>query len=139
MSYFYSPPPIVVDASATIEMLVDNEKWLVLFTDWASNDRILLAPGGFLPELANALMLGRSRLAANAAASRIDRALASGIEIADRGLAGLTEAVRLAEAHRLTVYDALYLELALDVDAELATEDRTLMNAATAEGVTLVG
>ena len=139
MTYFYSPPPIVVDASATIEMLVDNEKWLALFTDWASNDRILLAPGGFLPELANALMLGRSRLAANAAEARIDRALASGIEIADRGLTGLLAAMRLAETHRLTVYDALYLQLALDVDAELATEDRTLMNAATAEGVTLVG
>jgi len=139
VSYFYSPPPIVVDASATIEMLVDNEKWLALFTDWASNDRILLAPGGFLPELANALMLGRSRLAANAAEARIDRALASGIEIADRGLTGLLAAMRLAETHRLTVYDALYLQLALDVDAELATEDRTLMNAATAEGVTLVG
>jgi predicted nucleic acid-binding protein len=138
VSFFYTLPPIVVDASATIEMLANNDKWIATFKDWSANDRVLLAPAGFLPEFANGLMLGRGRLAAGSAAARIDLALASGIEIADRGLAGLHEAMRLAQAHGMTVYDALYLQLALEVDAELATEDRQLMRAAIAEGVTLI-
>jgi predicted nucleic acid-binding protein len=45
----------------------------------------------------------------------------------------------LARAHRLTVYDAAYLELARRVDAPLATLDRKLAAAARAAGVALVG
>jgi predicted nucleic acid-binding protein len=37
----------------------------------------------------------------------------------------------------LTVYDATYLWLAVDVDGELATFDRALVRAAQAEGVGL--
>ncbi len=45
----------------------------------------------------------------------------------------------LARTHRLTVYDAAYLELGLRVDAPLATLDRKLAAAARAAGVPLVG
>ena len=45
----------------------------------------------------------------------------------------------LARAHRLTVYDAAYLELARRVEAPLATLDRRLAAAAVAAGVALVG
>jgi predicted nucleic acid-binding protein len=48
-------------------------------------------------------------------------------------------ALRLAEQHGLTVYDAAYLDLAIDVDAELATLDRDLARAAVAEGVAVAG
>ena len=47
--------------------------------------------------------------------------------------------IRLAERHRLTVYDAAYLELALRRGLPLATLDRELRVAATAENVTLLG
>ena len=47
--------------------------------------------------------------------------------------------VRLAERHRLTVYDAAYLELALRRGLPLATLDRELRVAATAENVALLG
>ncbi len=40
-----------------------------------------------------------------------------------------------ADRHRLSVYDATYLWLAIDVDGELATFDRDLARAAAAEGV----
>ena len=46
-------------------------------------------------------------------------------------------ALALAERHRLSVYDATYLWLAIDVDGELATFDRDLARAAAAEGVPL--
>ena len=45
----------------------------------------------------------------------------------------------LARQHRLTVYDAAYLELALRIDAPLATLDRELARAARAANVPLLG
>lgn len=47
--------------------------------------------------------------------------------------------LRLARAHRLSVYDASYLELAQRHGAPLATLDRDLRDAAEAEGVPLIG
>lgn len=45
----------------------------------------------------------------------------------------------LARTHRLTVYDAVYLELALRRGVPLATLDNVLIDAARAENVPLVG
>jgi predicted nucleic acid-binding protein len=45
----------------------------------------------------------------------------------------------LARKHRLTVYDASYLELALREGVPLATLDRSLAATATSEGMTAVG
>lgn len=50
----------------------------------------------------------------------------------------LGTALTLARRRRLTIYDALYLELALRADAPLATVDRTLANAAMAEECPLI-
>jgi predicted nucleic acid-binding protein len=46
--------------------------------------------------------------------------------------------LRLARAHRLSVYDAAYLELAQREGLRLATLDAELRKAAACEGVTLV-
>jgi predicted nucleic acid-binding protein len=46
--------------------------------------------------------------------------------------------LRLARTHRLSVYDAAYLELALREGLHLATLDAELRKAAACEGVTLV-
>jgi predicted nucleic acid-binding protein len=46
---------------------------------------------------------------------------------------------RLAEKHRLTLYDAAYLELAVRRRMPLATLDRELRAAAQGEGVELLG
>ncbi|MYE13612.1 MAG: type II toxin-antitoxin system VapC family toxin [Gammaproteobacteria bacterium] len=50
----------------------------------------------------------------------------------------LDRAFALARARRLSVYDALYLELALRTGTPLATLDRALTGAARAESVGLV-
>ncbi|HEX3661040.1 MAG TPA: type II toxin-antitoxin system VapC family toxin [Acidobacteriaceae bacterium] len=47
--------------------------------------------------------------------------------------------LRLASRHKLTVYDAAYLELALRRDLPLATLDAELRAAATQQSVTLLG
>ena len=49
------------------------------------------------------------------------------------------EVMALARRHRLTVYDAAYLELALRGGVPLATLDGPLANAARAEGVPVLG
>lgn len=49
------------------------------------------------------------------------------------------QVLRLARSHRLPVYDAAYLELALREGAALATLDGALAEAARREGVPLVG
>jgi predicted nucleic acid-binding protein len=46
--------------------------------------------------------------------------------------------LRLARTYRLTVYDAVYLDLAIDRGLALATRDVALQKAARAEGVSLV-
>lgn len=91
----------------------------------------------FRIEMANALMHG-VRLSAADVISRLQQLFAAGIDLVDRGLAGLFDAVELAGRHRLTVYDAAYLSLVLDVDGELATSDKSLIRAAQVEGVTVV-
>jgi predicted nucleic acid-binding protein len=50
-----------------------------------------------------------------------------------------TAVLALARRHRLTVYDASYLELALRLGLPLASLDRALREAATACGVPLFG
>ncbi len=49
-----------------------------------------------------------------------------------------SEVLRLARTHRLSAYDAAYLELAQRTRAELATLDAELIRAARAEGVPLI-
>ena len=49
-----------------------------------------------------------------------------------------TEILRLARKHRLTFYDASYLELAFNMKLPLATLDSDLLRAAKAESVALL-
>ena len=51
----------------------------------------------------------------------------------------VTACARLAERHRLTLYDAAYLELALRRGLPLATLDRELRAAARGEKVKVLG
>jgi predicted nucleic acid-binding protein len=93
-------------------------------------------------EVANALVFATRR-------GRIDtdfrdaalRDLAALPIILDEETAGQAwgETLRLADAHKLTIYDAAYLELSIRRNLTLATLDRALADAARAEGVPLVG
>jgi predicted nucleic acid-binding protein len=50
-----------------------------------------------------------------------------------------SDTLGLADKHRLTVYDATYLELALRLSLPLATLDEDLRSAAEREGIPLLG
>lgn len=136
MTFAAAPRAVVVDASVAVEVLIANSTWLDRWTRWLIEQAVLLSPTHFTAEVANALLLGH-RLPGARVRALLDRLAASGLETTDRGLGGVFEAIDLAEEHGLTVYDALYLQLALDVDGELATLDKDLIRAAAAEGITV--
>jgi predicted nucleic acid-binding protein len=137
VSFTAPQPPVVVDASFAVEALLEGGPPLERWVRWIREGRMRLVPAHFWAEVANALLLGR-KFEPGRAAVTVGAAARAGIETADRGLVGIADALDLAGRHRLTVYDALYLQLAAEVDAELATLDRDLARAARAEGVEVV-
>lgn len=134
MSFSGAPRAIVVDASMAIDVLIDDPSAMTAWEGWVAAGDILFVPAHFGHEVANGL-LRSVRLPAATVARAIERLVASGIEVVDRHLHGLVGAIQLAHQHGLTVYDAAYLDLALDIDADLATRDRKLRAAAEAEGI----
>jgi predicted nucleic acid-binding protein len=130
-------PAIVVDASAVVEMIGGERTWIERFREWRKDRAMILAPAHFQAEVANAL-LRSVRLDATDAIGRLHQLYVAGVDVADRGLVGIADAIELADTHRLSVYDAAYLSLAMDVDGELATNDRALAKAARAEGVPVI-
>lgn len=97
-----------------------------------------LVPALWWFELRNVLVVnerrGRLTHSVTAAFLRAVARLDIGIDRAPDGAAVLA----LARAHRLSVYDAAYLELAQRVAAPLATLDAALARAARAEGLALI-
>lgn len=99
-----------------------------------------LAPLLFWFELRNAILFGlrRNRIARQRTAEIFARLQRVAIRLAD--IPESHDAVfALAERHRLTFYDATYLELAQQSGLPLATLDRALGRAASADGVPLIG
>jgi len=138
MTFGVGQPAVVIDASAIVEILGGDATWLERWRAWTRAGAMILAPPHFGAEVANAMLRGIG-LDAHAASNRIRQLFAMGLSSADRGLSGILGAIELADRYRLSVYDALYLDLALDIDAELATLDRDLAAAAEAEGLAVTG
>jgi predicted nucleic acid-binding protein len=136
MSLGEAPRAVVVDASVAVGFLQGDAIWAARWIDWAESAAIVVAPPHFPAEVANAL-LRSVKLPAADVAVQLDRLFRSGIDAVRPEQPALLEAVSLADQHGLTVYDALYLQLALDLDAELATLDSDLIAAAGAERVEL--
>jgi predicted nucleic acid-binding protein len=134
MSFAVAPVPVVIDASIVIGAATDEPPALAALN--AVQARVLLVPPLIWIETANVLVR-RKHFSVPDAVFVLRSMERLGLESADRGFDGLVEAMVLAEKHRLSVYDATYLWLAIDVDGELATLDRDLARAAVAEGVPL--
>jgi len=134
---------LVLDSSVTIAWIYSEEST----TATAEVESQVIQDGAWVPslwrlEVANILEMGVRRRRHNAAfrdATLGDLALLP-INIdpeTDHQAWGPT--VHLAERHRLSLYDAAYLELALRRTLPLATLDAELRKAATAERVSLLG
>ena len=131
------PTAVVVDASVAVPFLDRRDPWPGRWQAWAERGTMLLAPAHFRAEVANGLLRG-TLLKPPEVPARLTLLVASGVDIADRGWDGVIDALDLATKHGLTVYDALYLQLALDIEAPLATLDRALAAAARDEGVEVI-
>ena len=128
---------LVVDASAVIGWLMPDEAASnldALARDFAS----LAAPWLLWAEVRNMLVLAERKgmVVPGLIDSMILRVERLGIRLdmePDNGLV-----LSIARQHGLTVYDALYLDLAVRTSATLATLDRQLASAAVARGVPVV-
>ncbi len=129
---------IVVDASAALSALApgapadDAHRAL---RELMSKDR-LVAPSLLVWEIGNVICGSASRILGDSSVedrSRIVLALLDGIELDHPTTVSVIATTRISRTHRLTFYDAAYLELASrDGDAFLATEDAALAGAARA-------
>lgn len=98
----------------------------------------LVAPFHFPAEMANVILVAtrRGRISEPQADRFREQVAGLPLEIDQAGPASLqAQTPGLARSHQLTIYDALYLELALRLGCPLATFDRALARAAEAEGV----
>ncbi len=136
MTFASAPLPVVPDASVVVDMLLLEPRAAAAWQAWLEAERMLLAPPIVWFEIANALVR-RRKMSGDTAMARLDLLFKAGLDTADRGYGGLATAVDLAARHGLSAYDASYLALAIEIDAELATLDRDLARAAAAEGVAL--
>ncbi len=130
---------LVLDASVAIAWCFADEMTIPL----VALRRRVASDGAVAPtlwplEVANALLIAirRGRLtsaACDALLLRLERM--DILRDGETGRHASSQTIRLAELHRLTAYDASYLELARRRRLPLATLDAALARAATAEGV----
>lgn len=134
--------PFVPDASAVLAWHFQDEdsERAEIFSTRSYSDRAVV-PQHWPLELANALIRGerRSRSAPEHVNRFIERLRALELEIDVLGAEEVYHTVLpLARTHRLSVYDAGYLELAARRGLPLATLDEALIRAARAVGVELI-
>ena len=131
----------VLDSSVALSWCFEDEvtEATLRIRERLSTERAVV-PSLWLLEVANVLLLGarRGRLTAEAAAEFADLLLGLPIDVVEpeRDIADL---MQLAAEHRLTAYDAAYLQVAAARRLPLATLDATLAGAARSAGVALLG
>lgn len=128
----------VLDASVAIALLLEEEA----VTDFSRIAEVpAMAPLHWPLEVANGLLMAarRRRIVEDAIEEILAAAAMLDVtaEVPDTGIA-MTRSFELARQHNLTLYDAAYLELAMREVLPLASFDKRLRAAATAEGVALI-
>ena len=132
-------PPVVVDTSAAIAIIREESAGVaaarIIRTAGTAGTRVVV-PSHFWLEVMNPL-LTRYRtggLDVIQAIHELDRLGLETIEI-DRPL--VLSTLDLAERHRLTAYDAMYLALAISIDGQLLTFDEQLHVASGARAIAI--
>jgi predicted nucleic acid-binding protein len=134
---------LVLDASLTLTWFFDDEATPAsdALLDRASRTGAVV-PGLWRLEIANALQFARRRGRISAEYRDASLAVLELLPIVidpETDLHAWGGTRHLAERHRLTVYDATYLELAQRRGLPLATLDQALRDAAAASDVPLLG
>jgi predicted nucleic acid-binding protein len=132
----------VPDASVCLAWCFEDEasEWTDSLLNRLRLGEEALVPAHWPMEVANALLMAvrHARLTEEKCSRYLDdlRALPIHVDTASTTHA-FDRSLVLARQHKLTIYDAAYLEIAVRVDLPLATLDGDLRKAAIAEGVLL--
>ena len=132
--------PFVVDASVAATWLLPDERPPEAEASYALlSDDYALVPTLWWYEMRNVFVVNERR--GRIDRSQSDKALSvvAGLPIQLDREQDEGPLLDLARQHRLTVYDAAYLELAQRRGLGLATLDRALVKAARAERITVIG
>jgi predicted nucleic acid-binding protein len=130
---------LVIDASVTLCWFFSAQSCALADNALtAARTDLILVPGLWWYEVRNVLIVyERKRKIREADTRGFLHDLAQMTILIDRAH-DEKEIMSLARIHKLTVYDASYLELAIRENAQLATLDSELVRAAKAEKVTLL-
>ena len=130
----------VLDASVTVSWaLQDEEEPVAVAVQAMAATQTAHVPAIWWFEVRNVLLVNerRRRLTARDTSIFLGALGRAKFQVDQRPVEA--SILALARSHRLTVYDAAYLELAMRKVLPLATLDRALAHAARAEGVALLG
>ena len=135
---------LVLDVSVALAWLLPDEQGGTAVDEVL--DRVVregaVVPGLWRLEVANALVMAgrRARLLPTQRAAALEALAALPIAVdGDMAARAWTDILALADEHRLTLYDAAYLELAQRRGVPLFTRDRQLAGVAPREGVESFG
>lgn len=131
---------LVLDASVTLSWFLVDEKAAAGPRERTTAEGAI-APVSWPLEIANGLLVGerRGRITAANRATAFEKLNSMPIELDGETAAHAWDAIyELAITHRLTIYDAVYLELARRRGLPLASLDRELRAAAEAAGIALL-
>jgi len=135
----------VVDASMTLAWHFEDEATPETDAVFARTlSEPVVVPSHWFAEVANGALVGERRQRATPGQTAHLRQQLEMLEIEvdqaeDGALLAFDRILPIASAHRLTVYDALYLELAGRRGLPLATLDRELAAAARSVGIEILG
>jgi predicted nucleic acid-binding protein len=135
--------PFVIDASMVLSWhFLDERTPAAMAVLDRTVEEAVLVPAHWLAEVANGALAGERRGRATAAQSsslieRLDTMMLESDALGSEE--AFDRILPLARAHRLTVYDAIYLELAERRGLPLATRDADLAAAARSVGVEVIG
>lgn len=132
-------PLVVVDASVALKWVVTetgSNEAAALLTGLADGALSLVAPEHLLGEVGNGLRkrVAQGVLVADDAVTALDAVAAVGLELIS-GHERWLRSLRAALDWGVTTYDALYVLLALDLDAEVITADLRLVDSARRESL----
>lgn len=133
---------LIIDASVMLRWYFEDEQDPTEDILRRLSIEDLVVPAHWPSELANGIVIGERR--GRSAVAHVDRLMRLleelQIEVDEEGAAAaLVRILPLARAHGLTVYDAIYLELAERRGLPLATYDGPLAQAAASIGVEVLG
>lgn len=132
--------PFVLDASSALAWHFDDENLDLSVPERAFREGVAV-PQHFFLEVSNALVRGERRLRTSPDGIETFFARLGDLDVAIDPTAPelvATVLIPLARHHRLSVYDAAYLELAARLGLPLATCDASLAHVARQVGVDLV-